>query len=193
MMESLEQFGFNAADWILLAVLLVSTVISLRRGFVKEALSLATWLVAFVVARLFAPQLATLLADQVSVPSLRLGLSFLMLFAGTLIVGAMISFLVGEFIKITGLTGTDRLLGTVFGFARGVLIIVIAVALLRLAPVTEDPWYQSSRLIPVFEQAEGHMREWFDLAAPDLMEQVHEVLDGGPGQTGAEAPTETAS
>ena len=51
-MDALAQFGFNAADWILLTVLLVSTVISLRRGFVKEALSLVTWIVAFVVALL---------------------------------------------------------------------------------------------------------------------------------------------
>lgn len=179
-MAAFDQFGFNTADWVLVGILLVSTAISLRRGFVKEALSLLTWLVAFVVARLFAAQLSTLLAEQVSVPSLRLGLAFLILFVGTLLLGSVVSFLLGELIRITGLSSTDRLLGMVFGFARGALIVVIAVALLRLTPVTGDPWYQSSMLIPVFEQAEGQMREWFERVAPGLMEQVHEVLDTVP-------------
>tara|TARA_Y100001934_G_scaffold283176_1_gene400984 strand:- start:421 stop:999 length:579 start_codon:yes stop_codon:yes gene_type:complete len=191
-MDALAQFGFNAADWILLTVLLVSTVISLRRGFVKEALSLVTWIVAFVVARLFAAQLAMLLVDQVSVPSVRLGLAFLMLFACTLLVGGTIGFLLGELIRVTGLSGTDRLLGMVFGFARGALIVVIAIAVLRLAPVTEDPWYQSSRLIPVVERAETHLRERFEAVAPGLMEQVHEVLEDGSDAPSEEAPKEAA-
>ena len=179
-MDSLDHIGFNTADWILASVLLMSTAISLRRGFVKEALSLLTWLVAFVVARLFAAQLSTLLADQVSVPSIRLGIAFLILFVSTLMLGSVVSFLVGQLIRITGLSSTDRLLGMVFGFARGTLIVVIAVALLRLTPVTGDPWYESSRLIPVFEQAEEHLRVWFERAVPGLMQQVHEILDSVP-------------
>ena len=194
-MDSLDHIGFNTADWILASVLLMSTAISLRRGFVKEALSLLTWLVAFVVARLFAAQLSTLLADQVSVPSIRLGIAFLILFVSTLMLGSVVSFLVGQLIRITGLSSTDRLLGMVFGFARGTLIVVIAVALLRLTPITGDPWYESSRLIPVFEQAEEHLRVWFERAVPGLMQQVHEILDsvpievdkGGAGDTTREA------
>src|SRR5690554_7501533 len=67
-------------DWVILAVLAVSVLISLKRGFVKEALSLVTWVVAFIVARMFSGNLATLLAGTVDTESLRWIIAFTILF-----------------------------------------------------------------------------------------------------------------
>ncbi len=172
----IEGLGFNAADWVIAGVIGLSTLISLTRGFVKEALSLAIWLVAFVVARLFAVQLAQLLEHQIAVPSLRLAASFALLFVGTLIVGAVFNFVVGQIVKMTGLSGTDRLLGMAFGMGRGMLLVVVAVAIVRLSPVEEDEWYKTSRLIPTFVTAEAWLRDVFDDYAPQLLETVDDVI-----------------
>ena len=88
----------TTVDWIILGVLGVSMFISFRRGFVKEALSLATWVASIVIARLFASQVSTLLVPYIDVPSLRLGAAYMLLVVGTLIVGAMVNHLVGEFV-----------------------------------------------------------------------------------------------
>ena len=136
-------------DWIIVGILAISTLMSIRRGFVKEALSLVTWIAAVIVARLFAGHFSVLLESQIDAASLRLGASYLILFIGTLMVGGMVNFILGEFVKMTGLTGTDRFLGMFFGLARGGVIVLIIVAGLHyVVPVKEDVWYQESKLIP---------------------------------------------
>jgi membrane protein required for colicin V production len=62
----------------------------------------------------------------------------------------MVNFLIGELIRVTGLSGTDRFLGMVFGAARGGLLVVVAVGLLSLGPVQQDQWWQQSKLMPQF-------------------------------------------
>ncbi|MDA0977676.1 MAG: CvpA family protein [Proteobacteria bacterium] len=136
-------------DWIIIGVLAISMLISFRRGFVKEALSLVTWFAAVIVARVFGSELAVLLEPHIATSSIRFASAYAMLFIGTLIAGGMVNFMVGEFIKMTGLTGTDRFLGMFFGLARGGILVMIAVAILHYAaPVEQDGWYQQSVLIP---------------------------------------------
>lgn len=77
---------FNWADWVILAIVAISGLFSIRRGFVKEALSLATWVAAFVIARLFTPALAVVLVDYIQTPSFRIVSAFAILFVLTLIV-----------------------------------------------------------------------------------------------------------
>ena len=146
----------NWADWLIIIVILISTLFSLQRGFVKEALSLAVWVTAFVIARTFSFNLAVILANYIELYSVRVAAAFALLFAGTLIVGALISHLVGAMIRATGLSGTDRLLGMVFGAIRGGLIMVVVVALLKHTPLAQDPWWEQSYLIPEFLV----MEEW---------------------------------
>ena len=157
-------------DWVIVGVLGVSTLISIRRGFVKEALSLVTWIVSVVVARLFAGQLAVLLENHIDLASLRLGVSYFVLFIGTLMVGGMVNHLVGEFVKLTGLSGPDRFLGMFFGLARGAIIIVVAVAGLNYLELnTKDPWWTESRLIPEIVQVVERL-------GPLLLEQGEQLL-----------------
>ncbi|MFC3607107.1 CvpA family protein [Stutzerimonas tarimensis] len=137
-------------DWAIVAVVVISSLISLRRGFVKEALSLLTWIVAGVVAWMFGGALSVHLAEFVSTPSARVIAACALLFVATLLVGAIINFLLGELIRVTGMSGTDRFLGMAFGAARGGLLIVILVGLLSLAPVHEDLWWRESALVPHF-------------------------------------------
>jgi|TARA_B110000967_G_C18616029_1_gene426392 membrane protein required for colicin V production len=162
----------STVDWVIVAVLGISTLISLRRGFVKEALSLVTWIAAVLIARVFAGQFTVVLAPYIEMDSLRFGASFVVLFIATLMVGGMVNYLVGEFVRMTGLSGLDRLLGTFFGFARGGVIVLVVVALMHyVLPVEENDWYRQSQFIPqivnvieelgpvLWEQGEGFLEK----------------------------------
>ena len=151
----------SIVDWIIVAMVSLSTLISIKRGFVKEALSLVTWVLAFIVARLYGTQLSVLLVEYIVSPSMRLVVAFAVLFVVTLIVGAMISHLIGELVRLTGLSGTDRMFGMIFGLARGLLILVIGISLIRLTPLTDDDWWQESLLIPEILQIEERSRALF--------------------------------
>ena len=146
-------FGLNLVpfDWIIVGVLALSTLMSLRRGFVREALSLGTWIVAFVIARQFHEPMSQLLEAQITDVLMRSIAAFAVLFIGTLLLGAALAFLLGALINATGLSSTDRLLGMVFGLARGALIATVAIGLLNLTPLIHDSWYTDSSLTPHFE------------------------------------------
>ncbi|MBL4609552.1 CvpA family protein [Halopseudomonas sp.] len=137
-------------DWAIIAIIAVSALISLARGFVKEALSLLTWVVAGLVAWLFGGALAGHLSPFIETPSIRVIVACSILFILTLVLGGLINYLIGQLVRVTGLSGTDRFLGMIFGAARGALLIVVAVGLLSLAPVEADTWWRQSELIPHF-------------------------------------------
>jgi len=141
---------FIWVDWAIIAIIAVSGLISLKRGFFKEALSLLIWIIAGIVAWMFGGSLSLYLAEYIETPSARIIAGCGILFVATLLVGAMINFLIGELIRVTGLSGTDRFLGMIFGAARGALLVVVAVGLLSLGPVQQDTWWQQSRLVPQF-------------------------------------------
>lgn len=142
--------SFNWVDLVILGIVVISSLISLSRGFVKEALSLVIWIFAGVVAWMFGGSLAHHLQAYIDIPSVRTIAACALLFVVTLLVGGLINFLLAQLIRATGLTGTDRLLGMVFGAARGLFLVVILVGLLSLAPVEQDAWWQQSTLVPHF-------------------------------------------
>lgn len=121
------------------------------RGLIKEALSVANWVVALLIAVTFSDQLASLLVGQIETHSLRQLVAFGTLFVATLLVGALVNHLIGELVKITGLSSTDRILGMVFGLLRGFLVVM---AILLLIPpiisIDQDKWWSDSLLIHRF-------------------------------------------
>jgi membrane protein required for colicin V production len=137
----------NWVDWFILAVIGLSTLLSLWRGFVKEALSLAAWVVAFFVSMAFATRLSAMLHGYIASDELRYAAAYVILFAATLMLGAMLNRLLAELIKMTGLSGLDRALGTVFGFARGIVVVVVAVFVIR-SLLPEVQAVEQSRLLP---------------------------------------------
>lgn len=151
----------NWADWVLIFVIAFSTLMSLSRGFVKEALSLVTWVAAFVVARSFHPYVQSLLADSVDQPFLTVA-AFALLFFVMLILGAVFSFTISALIKMTGLSPLDRMLGMVFGLSRGLILCVVAIAILRLTPVVESEWWKGSKVIDQLIVLETWSRQMFE-------------------------------
>jgi membrane protein required for colicin V production len=147
-------------DYAILAIIGISALISIFRGLVREVLSLLAWGCAFWVAWRFMQEAAGWFGGVVSVPSARLVLAFATLFVGTLLVAALVNLLIGKLIASTGLTGTDRMLGVLFGVARGVVIVATLVLVGRLTPVPQDPWWRTSLLLPRFEAAALVMRQY---------------------------------
>lgn len=157
----------TAIDWTILVILIVSSLISLKRGFTKEALSLATWIVALVIARLFSDKLAVVMAGLIESDAWRYTTAFAILFVATLVVGALINHLLGEFVRMTGLTGTDRVLGMVFGLLRGLVVVVALLALGRLFAL--DQFWQDSLLVPFFEPVISWTGEYINKASNAIL------------------------
>ncbi len=139
------------ADLIVLSIIIVSVVISLMRGFVKEAMSLASWLVSLWVAMTFSSGMAELFGSSIKDPTLRLLAAFVSLFILSLIVGAIINFFATQLVHRVGLTGVDRTIGGVFGFLRGILLVTIVVMLLGLTTLPKESWWDESFFMFRFE------------------------------------------
>lgn len=160
----------NWADWAIVVIFSLSCLIGLIRGLVREALSLAIWLAAVLVARLFGGQLEILLIGHIDTPSVRLITAYAVLFVATLLLGAMLSYLVGALVRATGLSGTDRLLGMVFGAARAFIIVMALLLLLPgFLPVNEDDWWRQSQMIPHFLACEDWVRAVYNDVSQWLM------------------------
>ena len=153
------------ADYVVLAIIAISILVGAIRGFVKEAFSLAVWAAAFLVAFQFSGVLAMQLESHIELPSARTSLAFAGLFILVLLVGGLVTFLVGKLVEKTGLDGTDRLLGGVFGGVRGLAIVLAIILIAGLTPVPQDPWWQQSRTI----QSLMPLAEWSAQFLPDYI------------------------
>lgn len=142
------------ADWIIVGVVGISAVLSVLRGFIKEAISLIAWVAAFVVTGQFYETLAekyTYFEDSIT----RTTLAVLTLFIGTLLVLGIAGNVLQSVIHKVGLSGTDRLLGIAFGIIRGVLIVCAILAMFEilfklniLTFVQDEPIWKDSVFIP---------------------------------------------
>lgn len=164
----------NSVDWIIIAIIVVSCLISIQRGLVKELISLLVWLAALITAIVFYEPLALLLHGLINSPSLRSMVAFGTLFITVLIVGALLNYFISTLVKKTGLSGTDRVLGLLFGIVRAIVIIMVLLIVSPLIlPVDQEAWWQQSRLIPYFEL----MDQWFKEVFEQLVMLSHQYMD----------------
>ncbi len=132
-------------DWALLAVLLLSALLGLWRGLVYEVLSLAVWVVAFVMAQAYAaPVGAWLPVDGFSQP-LQLAAGFAAVFVAAAFVGGLLAWLVKKFVESVGLRPVDRILGGAFGLARGMVILLGLAVVVSMTPLqSQERWRDSA-------------------------------------------------
>lgn len=162
--------GYNWVDYLFLAVFFLSMMAGLSRGFIKEVISIVTWIAAIIIAGKFSTNLAatftgspqvqsaisnastTLGVDSTqSVSMLSIGLSFIAIFIVVMIVGSIIGSVIGGIANLPGIGFLNRILGAAFGLARGFLINVVMVFLVQLSPLQQEAWWQQSQLVPMFK------------------------------------------
>jgi membrane protein required for colicin V production len=135
---------FSAVDWILLAVLGLSLLLGVWRGIVQEVLSLAGWVVAFYVSQLYAPLAAAWLPMEGSSQMLRYAAGFVVVFIAVLVATVLVSWVLKKLVSAVGLGPLDRLLGSVFGLLRGVVILLAATVIVGMTPMREtEAWRQA--------------------------------------------------
>ena len=185
-------------DYAILATILISLLVGLLRGFIKEVFSLVIWALAFLVAYHYGGDVAALMEDHVALPSARMAMGFAGLFIGVLLVGGLVNYLVGRLVESTGLSGTDRLLGGVFGAARGLAIVIACLLVMGFTPLPADPWWKESaliqRLLPMLQWSAAflpqNLREKLDFAPPSA--PLHDRKKGNEAVPDEPAGTDRA-
>ena len=171
------------SDYVVLGIIAISILVGAIRGFVKEAFSLAVWAAAFLVAFQYSGAIAMELEGHIELPSARTALAFSGLFLLMLLIGGLVTFLIGKLVEKTGLSGTDRLLGGVFGGVRGLALVLAVILVAGLTPVPNDPWWQTSRSI----QSLLPLAKWASQYLPDY---ILEHMDLTPETKSLEAKDE---
>lgn len=156
---------FSWIDIGIAFILLVSIAVAIFRGFVKEAISLASWIAAIWLAITFSNQVALFLPasidettfgfsqSEVEVSKLRVGIAFVLIIIGTLIAGALLNYILSHLTKNRALRGIDRLLGGFFGIFRGIVIVVLLILAASYTNFPLSDTWKSSQILPPFELA----------------------------------------
>ncbi|MGB9428480.1 MAG: CvpA family protein [Gammaproteobacteria bacterium] len=166
-------------DYLILVIIVVSALVSLLRGFLREIVSLITWVVGFWVALRFARQVGDFFG-VIHNPSVRVIVGFVILFVAVLIVGAIINFFIGKIMEKTGVSASDRTLGLIFGLVRGVVIVAVLVVVAGFTVLPRNPWWHESRLIPYAESVAGWMRHALpERVADEMMRGAQLAADPG--------------
>lgn len=156
----------NWADFVILGIVALSVIVGVFRGFFRESVALASWILAFLAVIWFADTVATYFGSWIDRPGIAKGVATLAIFIGVLIVGAFVNYLITKLVKSSELSGTDRTLGSLFGLARGVAIVV---GLILFLTISEDPqrpffpeesWWQESVLIRNIEPYSRWAHQW---------------------------------
>lgn len=150
----------SAVDWIFLAIIGVSALFGLMRGFVGVFASLIAWVLAAWTAFRFGGAIGAWLAAPAAPGAGALFAGYALGFVGVLVVVGLLSMLIRRALQTAGLSGVDRWLGLVFGTARGVFIASALVLLLSFTPVPRGAQWQQSALAPLLEPMAGAMRDW---------------------------------
>ena len=137
-----------AVDYIILAILVISAVMGLVRGLLREAIAVITWFLAIVLAWLFAPSLAPMLGGVLKDSELAIWAARTIIFVGVLLLGGAISTVLGHYVRVSMFAGMDKFLGFVFGIIRGIVIVGAFTIAIQAMRMDEDPRWKKSRLMP---------------------------------------------
>ena len=149
-----------ALDWVLVVVLVGSVLMGAWRGLVFEVLSLASWVVAFVVARVWGAQVGAWLPMQDVDEGLRTGAGFVVAFIAAIFTLGIVIWLIGKLVKAVGLRPFDRVLGAAFGAVRGLLLLVLIALVFLLTPMRESQIWNTSVFAPYLVSAVSVLRPW---------------------------------
>ncbi len=151
-------------DYIVLSIIGLSVVLSVMRGLVREVLAIMGWLAAFYVARTYASQILPMMPANIPTEPLRVLAAFLVLFLATLLVVSLLAIALTAIFKTIGLGWINRLLGAIFGLARGVLIVCIVVFLAGLTNLPKDTSWRNAMFSAPIEAMVISMLPWIPIS-----------------------------
>lgn len=153
-------------DIIIAAALLLSIVVGLMRGFVKEAISIAALLIAIWASLYFGPAVGDVSSSWLSSEELQMWFGRILVFTIILSVGGLLSWGISKLVRMSVLSGMDRFLGSLFGIVRGILLLAVFIIGGQFAGFDNDDWWLHSRLIPHVEV----VADWIKVMAPRGLE-----------------------
>lgn len=163
-------------DYLLIGIIVLSALMGAFRGFIKEALALAGWVVAVWAAWQFGDEAAARMPAFIDDPVLKIWAARLLMLMASLFAAGVVSRLLSMLLDQTGLSGTNRLLGAVFGVARGAVLAAVVVALMQAAGFDEDPWWSESKLIPYAAPIADRLGEYAEQGI-EMLQSAPDILD----------------
>ena len=167
-------------DIFLVAAIAISVIIGLVRGFVKEAISIAALLLAIWAALYFGPSVGEVSDSWIKSTEMQTWFGRILVFAIVLSVGGLLSWGISKLVRLSVLSGIDRMLGSLFGAGRGLLLGALFVLAGEFAGFDNDDWWLESKGISYLEV----VAEWIKVMAP----QGYELLT--PDETAESLPLE---
>lgn len=149
----------TAFDYGVIVILLASLALGLWRGLIGEVMALLAWVLAGLAAWQLGPEVGALIT-AIADSGLRVLAGYAAVFVGVLIVLALVRLAVRGLLKALGLTAVDRVLGVVFGVARGLLIVLILVAVGGMTSLPKELWWRNASLSPPLETAVLASKPW---------------------------------
>jgi membrane protein required for colicin V production len=147
-------------DYAVLAIIGLSILLSVMRGFLREVLALLAWVVGFWLATLYAGEMAQMLPAGIPTPQLRLLAGFVLVFFAVFLVMTVLSITVGQFLKVLGLGPWDRMLGAAFGLARGILIVLAGVVVAGLTTLPKQEVWRDAMFSAPLEAVVVSAKPW---------------------------------
>jgi membrane protein required for colicin V production len=135
-------------DYVFAGIVLISVLMGALRGFIREALSLATWVLAFAAALRYGPECAERFKSAISSEPIRLVAGYAAPFFLVLLVGGLLTWAIARAVRGAGLAPVDRMLGSGFGLLRGGLIVLVLVMIGGMTALGRQPWWHQSEIIP---------------------------------------------
>ncbi|NNC99212.1 MAG: CvpA family protein [Gammaproteobacteria bacterium] len=146
-------------DLIIAAIFLVSMLVGVMRGFIREALSITSWILAIWLGITFCDPAGDFIARYISIPAdaFRISAGFALIFIGTLFVFSIISYGITKMLVKGAIKGTDRVLGIGFGALRAAAVVVVVMLVARGIGMQGNDWWQNSKYLGYFEPAADYV------------------------------------
>jgi membrane protein required for colicin V production len=164
------------ADIVIAIAIVISIAVGIFRGFVKEAISIVTLLVAVWAAMNFGAAAGALSESWFDSDGVQLWFGRILIFVVVLVIGGLLGWLFSKMMRLSVLNGTDRALGGVFGFCRGAVLVGVFIIGGQLASFDADGWWRESRLIPYGTI----VADWIRVMAPRGVDMLKP--DTGPAE-----------
>lgn len=150
----------TAFDYVVVTIVAASVLLGLWRGVVGEILALVAWVLAFFAAKFFGADVARFLFTSITDPALRIVAAWVAVFVAVLLLMALLRLAVHGLLKALGLSLTDRLLGLFFGAARGLIIVLVLVAVGGMTMAPREKWWSEAVFSAPLETAVLAGKPW---------------------------------